>query len=41
MGEAVPFFEELIVPLFSDKDRNGSGLMKAMIEVAREQTNGE
>ena len=40
VGEAVPFFEELIVPLFSDVDRNGSELMKAMIEVAREQYNG-
>ncbi len=41
VGEAVPFFEELIVPLFSDKNRNGSELMKAMIEVAREKYNGE
>lgn len=41
IGEAVPFFEELIVPLFSDVDRNGSELMKAMIEVAREQYNGK
>jgi len=41
VGEAVPFFEELIVPLFSDKDRNGSGLMKAVIEVAREKYNGK
>ena len=40
VGEAVPFFEESIVPLFSDVDRNGSELMKAMIEVAREQYNG-
>lgn len=41
VGEAVPFFEELIVPLFSDKSRNGSDLMKAMIGVAREKYNGE
>ena len=27
VGEAVPFFEELIVPLFSDGERNGSKLM--------------
>mmetsp|Transcript_8272 Transcript_8272/g.17661 ORF Transcript_8272/g.17661 Transcript_8272/m.17661 type:complete len:528 (+) Transcript_8272:195-1778(+) len=41
VGEAVPLFEELIVPLFSDTDKNGSKLMKAAIEVAREQYNGE
>ena len=41
IGEAVPFFDELIVPLFSDKERNGSKLMKAAIEVAREQYNGK
>jgi hypothetical protein len=41
VGEAVPFFEELVVPLFSDKDRNGSRLMEAAIEVARERYNGE
>lgn len=40
VGEAVPFFEELIVPLFSDGERNGSKLMKAMIAVAREKYNG-
>jgi hypothetical protein len=40
VGEAVPFFEELIVPLFSDKDRNGSRLIKAAITVAREKYNG-
>lgn len=40
VGEAVPFFDELIVPLFSDKDRNGSRLIKAAIEVAREKYNG-
>jgi acetyl esterase/lipase len=40
VGEAVPFFEELIVPLFSDGERNGSRLMKAMITVAREKYNG-
>jgi acetyl esterase/lipase len=40
VGEAVPFFEELIVPLFSDKERNGSRLIKALIEVAREKYNG-
>lgn len=40
VGEAVPFFEELIVPLFSDKERNGSKLIKAAIEVAREKYNG-
>ncbi|KAL3800060.1 hypothetical protein ACHAW5_003708 [Stephanodiscus triporus] len=41
VSEAVPLFKELVVPLFSDGDRNGSELMKAMIEVAREQINGE
>ncbi|KAL7531041.1 hypothetical protein ACHAXR_003815, partial [Thalassiosira sp. AJA248-18] len=41
VGEAVPFFEELIVPLFSDKDRNGSELMKALIQVSKEQFNGK
>lgn len=41
VSEAVPLFEELIVPLFSDKDRNGSDLMKAMIGVAREKYNGK
>lgn len=40
VSEAVPLFDELVVPLFSDADRNGSKLMKAMIEVAREQFNG-
>lgn len=40
VGEAVPFFEELIVPLFSDKERNGSRLIKAAIEVARDNYNG-
>ena len=38
-GEVVPFFGELIVPLFSDKNRNVSELMKAVIEVARKQYN--
>ena len=41
VGEAIPFFEELIVPLFSNKDVNGSELMKAMISVAREKYNGK
>ncbi len=41
VGEAVPLFEELVVPLFSDKERNGSRLMKAAIGVAREQFKGE
>jgi hypothetical protein len=41
VSEAVPLFDELIVPLFSDKDRNGSELMKSLIKVAREQYNGE
>ena len=41
VGEAVPFFEELIVPLFSDVDKNGSEFIKAMINVARMQMNGE
>lgn len=40
VGEAVPFFEELIVPLFSDGERNGSKLIKATIAVAREKYNG-
>ena len=40
VGEAVPFFDELIVPLFSDKERNGSRFIKAGIEVAREKYNG-
>ena len=40
VGEAVPFFEELIVPLFSDVDKNGSEFIKAMINVARMQVNG-
>ena len=40
VGEAVPFFEELIVPLFSDRERNGSRLIKAVIEVAREKYQG-
>ena len=41
VGEAVPFFEELIVPLFSDVDKNGSEFIKAMINVARMQLDGE
>ena len=41
VGEAVPLFDELVVPLFSDKDRNGSDLMKSLIKVAREQYSGE
>ena len=41
VGEAVPFFEELIVPLFSDVDKNGSEFIKAMINVARMQVNGK
>jgi hypothetical protein len=41
VSEAVPLFKELIVPLFSDVDRNGSELMKAMIEVAREKFSGK
>ena len=41
VGEAIPFFEELIVPLFSNKDVNGSELMKAMISVAREKYSGK
>ena len=41
VSEAIPFFEELIVPLFSNKDINGSELMKAMISVAREKYNGK
>ena len=40
VGEAVPFFEELIVPLFSDVDKNGSEFIKAIINVAREQVTG-
>ena len=40
VGEAVPFFEELVVPLFSDVDKNGSEFIKAMINVARMQVNG-
>ncbi|KAL9188865.1 hypothetical protein ACHAXT_011355 [Thalassiosira profunda] len=38
---AVPFFEEVFVPLFSDKDRNGSELMKALIAVGREEFSGK
>ena len=41
VAEAVPLFEEVVVPLFSDKDRNGSELMKSLIRVAREKYNGE
>jgi hypothetical protein len=41
VAEAVPLFEELVVPLFSDRDRNGSELMKSLIRVAREKYNGE
>ena len=41
VGEAVPLFDELVVPLFSDKDRNGSDLMKSLIKVAREQYTGK
>ena len=40
VGEAIPGFEDFIVPLFSDADKNGSELMKAMINVARMQVNG-
>ena len=40
VGEAVPFFEELVVPLFSDVDKNGSEFIKAMINVARMQVSG-
>ena len=41
VGDAVPFFEELVVPLFSDRERNGSGLMRAAMDVAREKFSGE
>jgi len=41
VADAVPLFEEAVVPLFKDERRNGSGLMKAMIGVAREQFNGK
>lgn len=41
VAEAVPLFEEVVVPLFSDRDRNGSELMKSLIKVARQQYNGE
>ena len=41
VSEAIPGFEEFIIPLFSDGDKNGSELMKAMIGVAREQFNGK
>lgn len=40
VAEAVPLFEEVVVPLFSDKERNGSELMKSLIKVAREKYNG-
>ncbi|KAL3793968.1 hypothetical protein HJC23_009451 [Cyclotella cryptica] len=41
VSEAVPLFEEVVVPLFSDRDRNGSELMKSLIKVAREKYNGK
>ena len=41
VGEAVPLFDELVVPLFSDKERNGSELMKALLKVAREKSSGK
>lgn len=40
VSEAVPLFGELVVPLFADADRNGSELMKSLIEVAREKIGG-
>ncbi len=40
VSEAVPLFGELVVPLFADSDRNGSELMKSLIEVAREKISG-
>ncbi|KAL7546054.1 hypothetical protein ACHAWF_009391 [Thalassiosira exigua] len=39
--EAVPFFEEAIVPLFSNEGGNGSELMKAALGVARETVEGK
>lgn len=41
VSEAIPVFEELVVPLFSDEERNGSRLIKAAIEVTRQQINGQ
>ena len=41
VGEAVPVFDELVVPRFSDKERNGSELMKALLKVAREKSSGK
>ena len=41
VAEAVPLFDELVVPLFSDKERNGSELMKALLKVAREKSSGK
>ena len=40
VSEAVPLFGELVVPLFADSDRNGSELMKSLIEVASEKISG-
>ena len=40
VGEAVPFFDELFVPLFGDESRNGSELIKSLIEVGRSKASG-
>ena len=41
VSEVVPFFDDLVVPLFGDKERNGSETMRAAIGVAREGCEGE
>lgn len=41
VSEAIPVFEQLIVPAFSNEEANGSKLIKAVIEVLRQQLRGE
>mmetsp|Transcript_25043 Transcript_25043/g.51875 ORF Transcript_25043/g.51875 Transcript_25043/m.51875 type:complete len:519 (+) Transcript_25043:110-1666(+) len=41
VGDAVPLFEEVFVPLFSNRAINGSELLKSLIKVAREKYNGK
>ena len=41
VSEAIPVFEQLIVPAFSNEEANGSKLIKAVIEVMRQQVRGE
>ena len=41
VSEAIPVFEQLIVPAFSNEEVNGSKLIKAIIDIMRQQVNGE